>query len=382
MRTDANLGSNDRHGLRRLTVAVLSHAWRRVSADAWLLLQRTMAATIAWAIANHVFEHHEPFFAPIAAVVALNAALGERGSNALRLLLGVAVGIVVGELTVAVLFGGAWAMVPSIFAAMAVARALGGARVTIAQAASAAILTVTSANGQVGPERLVDALIGAGVALVFSQFLFSPEPVALLRRVESAALADMSDGLDLTARALEHDDDDLDERALNSMRDLRERLVELTRLRDASARVARHSLVWRSHVTPVVREKESADHLDLLGGSCLMLTRASIATAPTERRSLAPRVRELANVLRDLAKELGGRQTRQCAADRALDVARRSAGTVAPSELPLAAALMTMRMVAADVVEFAGVAPEQRADTMRERSGEPHVPLPPAVPRR
>lgn len=176
MRPTANRRSKDGDGLRRRTAAVLSRAGRRASADAWLLLQRTIAATIAWAIAKHVFDHHEPFFAPIAAVVALNASLGERGSNALRLLLGVAVGIVVGELTVVVLGGRAWAMVLSIFAAMTIARALGGARVTIAQAAAGAILTVSSANGQVGPERLVDALIGAFVALVFSQFLFSPNP--------------------------------------------------------------------------------------------------------------------------------------------------------------------------------------------------------------
>lgn len=192
----------------------------------------------------------------------------------------------------------------------------------------------------------------------------------------------MSDGLELTARALEHEDDNLDERALNCLRDLRDRLVELTRLRHASSRVARHSLVWRSHVTPVVREKESADHLDLLGGSCLMLTRASIATEPPDRPSLAPSVRELADVLGDLAKGLGGRQTRQRAVDRALDVARRSAGTVAPSELTLAAALMTMRMVAADIMVFAGVAPERTTDTIQEPSGEPRVPLPPRTPLR
>ena len=51
------------------------------------------------------------------------------------------------------------------------------------------------ANGEVGTQRLVDALIGVGVALLFSQVLFSPEPLALLRRAEAAALADMAEGL-------------------------------------------------------------------------------------------------------------------------------------------------------------------------------------------
>jgi hypothetical protein len=54
---------------------------------------------------------------------------------------------------------------------MTAARAVGGARIAMAQAASGAILTVVVANGEAGTERLEEALIGAGVALVFSQFL-------------------------------------------------------------------------------------------------------------------------------------------------------------------------------------------------------------------
>ena len=121
MWTDGNHGDNDGGGLRKWTAAALSRAWRRGTADAWLLLQRTIAATAAWAIAKHIFDHHEPFFAPIAAVGALNASLGERGSNALRLLLGVGVGIVVGELTVGLLGGGYGTLALSTFVAMTIA---------------------------------------------------------------------------------------------------------------------------------------------------------------------------------------------------------------------------------------------------------------------
>jgi hypothetical protein len=272
-------------------------------------------------------------------------------------------------------------MALSVFVAMAIARALGGARVTIAQAAASAILIVASAGGEAGLARLSDALIGAGVALVFSQFLFSPEPVALLRTAESAALADMSAGLKLTALALEGHDDELDQRALNSLRDLRDRLAELARLRHASSRVARHSLIWRSQMTPVVREKESADYLDLLGSSCLTLTRAALAVKPPERGMLAPCVIELADVLDGLAKELGDRQTRQRAADRALDIARRLHGNGTPSEPKLAAAHMTARMVAADIMVFAGVDLDQAAAAVQEGTGELSVPAPPRTPR-
>jgi uncharacterized membrane protein YgaE (UPF0421/DUF939 family) len=238
----------------RRVAAAGSRALQRVVADAWPLLQGTGAATAAWVLAKYVFDHPQPFFAPIAALIALNTALGERGLNALRLLQGVVLGIVVGEVILATLAGGYGSMALAILVATAAARALGGTRIVIAQAAVAAILTVAVADAEAGVERLTDALIGAGVALVFSQLLFSPEPLALLRRSETALLARMADGLALTARALDEDDDELAERAVAELRAFPDELVELRRTRRASARVARRTLVWRSQRALVVQE--------------------------------------------------------------------------------------------------------------------------------
>ena len=193
---------------------------------------------------------------------------------------------------------------------------------------------------------------------MFSQLLFSPEPVALLRRAESAVLEDMAGRLELTARALEGDDDKLAGQALSSMRDLRDRLAEMSRMRRASRRVVRHSLAWRMRMAPVVRERENAGHLDLLGGSCLMLTRTTLAMNASDRQRLAPSVRELAGAVADLAKEPGDRPTRQQAADRALAIARRIA-----------------------VMVFCGVDPEQAADAVRQDRGVLQVPDPPPTSR-
>ena len=351
-------------------------ALQRLPPDTGLVLQGTAAATAAWVIAEHVVGNHEPFFAPIAAFVALNASLGERGRNALRLLLGVVVGIVAGELTVAALGGGYGSLALAVFAATAVARAFGGARIVIAQAAAGAILTVAVANGEAGTERLVDALIGVGVALLFTQVLFSPDPLALLRRAEAAALADMAEGLRLTARALDSDDDDVAEQAMSQLRTLRDRLSELGRTRAASGRVARRSAVWRSQIAPVVRETEDAGRLDLLGGSCLALVRAAMATDQACRRKLAPEVDELADALADLAPSPGDRSSRQAAADRALEVARRLAGADTPSDADAVAASVALRTTAGDLMVFAGVDAEQADAAVREGTGEFRVTAP------
>jgi hypothetical protein len=341
-----------------------------------LVLQGTLAATAAWVIARHVVGNHEPFFAPIAAVVALNASLGERGRNALRLLLGVIVGIICGEVALEVLGGSYVSLALAVLAATTVARVLSGVRIVIAQAAAGAILTVAIANGEAGTQRLVDALIGVGVALVFTQVLFSPEPLALLRRAESVALTDMADALRLAARALEHDDDDAAEGATNHLRTLRDDLSELGRTRAASSRVARRSAIWRSQIAPVVRETEDAGRLDLLGDSCLTLTRMAMAADRDSRRGLAPHVRELSDALADLAALPGDRSTRQAAADRALAIARGLTRADEPSAAEAVAAVVALRTAATDLMIFAGVDPGDAQAAVREGTGELEVPAP------
>lgn len=355
----------------------LSRRWRAVTAEVGPIVQSTAAATVAWLIAKRLIHHHQPFFAPVSALVSLNTALGERGLNALRLLQGVIVGIGVAELTLLALGGGYGPLALATFVALAIAAALGRARIVRAQAAISAILTIAVANGEVGYQRLLDALIGAGVALVFTQLLFSPEPFRLLRHVETNALDAMASALDLAAQALDGDEAVAD-RAIGSQRELRDHLSELARIRRVTPRVARHSLVWRARVTPLVRENEDAGYLDLLGGSCLMLTRTSLATGEPEQRRLAPCIRALSETLADLARKPGDRETRQHAVERALEILRRLRALEAEPDPDLTAALTAARIAVTDLLLFVGVDPDEaRAATREEREKrEPEVPAP------
>jgi uncharacterized membrane protein YgaE (UPF0421/DUF939 family) len=348
-------------------------AWRRVREDAWLLLQRTAAASLAWFLARRIGDHPDPFFAPIAAVVSLNTGLGERGLNALRLLLGVFVGILAGEITLAILEGGYGSLAIATFTAMAAARAFGGPPIVVAQAAAAAILTVAVANGQGGVHRLIDALAGAGVALVFSQLLFTPEPVRLLHRAESAVLSGMASGLRLTASALATDDQGAADEAMMQLRDLRDRLAALAKTRAASGRVVRHSLAWRAHLKPVVHEQENAGHLDLLGVSCLMLTRTALVTDPADGRQLVEPVREIAELLTELARSPAETSTRQSVVDRVPAVLRKLGNFESAPDLPLGTAVAAVRTVLGDLMLFAGVEPADAVAVIREGTEDVRV---------
>jgi class 3 adenylate cyclase len=65
--------------------------------------------------------------------------------------------------------------------------------------------------------------------------------------------------------------------------------------------------------------------------------------------------RDLAEVLAALARGLGDRETRQRAADRALEIANAASGADAPAGSTLAVAITGVRMVATDVMVFAGI---------------------------
>ena len=349
----------------------------RVRTYAWPLAQQAVAAMLAWIIATHLVDHREPFFAPMAAVIALNAPLGERGGNALRLLQGVVIGIVIGELAVGTLGSTAGALLLGTYLSTLLARALGGTALSVAQAAASAILTIVIANGHAGPDRLIDALIGGGVALVFSQIVFPPQPVRLLQRAEAGALNGVADALDLTAKAIEEDDPALRERALDGIRHIRDQMTDLARTRRASPRVASRSTAWRSQLDPVVKETENAGQLDLLGSSVLAVVRGAAAAGRESIELVARAIRELASVLRELAREPGDRATRQQAADSALKVARRLQADErvrgAAPDSALAAIIAAVRAVAADTMIYAGVDPDEATEAIESGAGDLEV---------
>jgi hypothetical protein len=369
-------------GARASLEGTWPRAAERIRAYAWALLQQAVAAAVAWVIAVHIGHHGHPFFAPIAAVVSLNAPLGERGGNTLRLLEGVVIGILVGELAVGTVGSTTGALLLGIWVSTLITRALGGTAVSVAQAAAAAILTIAIADGHAGPNRLIDALIGGGVALVFSQIFFPPEPVRLLRRAEGEALNGVADALDLTANAIEDDDPALRERALDGVRRIRDQTVDLARTRRAGPRVASRSTT-RSQLDPVVKETENAGQLDLLASSAVAVIRGAAGGDRDGINLVAPSIRQLASVLRELARDPGDRTHRQQAADSALKVAREVQvdGRVRAPALGsgLAAMIASVRAVAADTMIYAGVAPDEATAAIESGDSDLEVRSTPAV---
>jgi hypothetical protein len=186
----------------------------------------------------------------------------------------------------------------------------------------------------------------------------------------------MGRGLDGVAEVLDCGQDEVVRVATDRMRDVGDHLIELGRAMRASGRVVRHSVLWRSQRRLVDSVTDDARHLQLLGPGYLLFIRTAISASPPERRVLRKPMRQLARLLTELATDPGDVDARQRAVDRVLDVARSLARETAPVELPMAAAVASLRMITYDIMVYAGVDVDHAATGVRDGSAR----LPPTTP--
>jgi uncharacterized membrane protein YgaE (UPF0421/DUF939 family) len=124
-------------------------------------------------------------FAAISAVVCLSPRLPSHTKQIYGMLLGVATGIVIGEVSLAL--PGDMPLLRLIlapFLAMLIASAYGQAAVVPIQAGVSAIMVVAFGTATTGSARLADVAIGAVVGFLFSQIL--PLAKSFRRRAQSA----------------------------------------------------------------------------------------------------------------------------------------------------------------------------------------------------
>ncbi|HET7572452.1 MAG TPA: FUSC family protein [Gaiellaceae bacterium] len=178
--------------------------------------QTAVAAGAAWELASLIPGHGQPFFAPIAAMIALGGQPGRRGRQAIEMIVGVTLGIALGDALLQLAGPGGWQLVVGVAVAFLGATAVGAQPMIRNQAAASVILMVAlhRPGSSLAAQREVDALIGGGLAILLAQFLFPVEPLELVSRTERALRRELADALDAVADALAARDAAADERAL------------------------------------------------------------------------------------------------------------------------------------------------------------------------
>jgi len=180
------------------------------------LAQAAAAAGISWELALQLPNHGQPFFAPIAAVIALGAERGTRGRQAIQMMTGVSVGILVGAGVLAVAGAGAWQIVLGSAAALIVTTGAGAPRMVRNQAAASTILIVAlhRPGSNLAVQRLEDALIGGAVAILIARFLLPIDPIPLVRDEARNLREQLGRALDEIATALADRDRERAEKAV------------------------------------------------------------------------------------------------------------------------------------------------------------------------
>ncbi|MBL7254566.1 FUSC family protein [Paractinoplanes lichenicola] len=192
---------------------------RRTRHGLALAVQAGVAAGIAWFVAHDLFGRPSPFFAPIAAVITLASSVGQRARRTAELVLGVAIGIGIGDALILLIGSGPWQIGLIVLLAVLVATAVGGGTPLVVQSASSAVLvaTLTSSTG-LPWTRFLDALVGGGVGLVVMTLLLPLNPLNVVRRAADPALRALADGLHRVGAGLAERDRTAIEDALAHLR--------------------------------------------------------------------------------------------------------------------------------------------------------------------
>ncbi len=343
----------------------------RLRTGALPIVQTAVAASLAWFLASAVLGHERPFFAAIAAVVSLGVVVGQEGRRVIELVFGVACGLAVADLLVILIGTGTVQIGVVVALAMAVAWLLGGGPMLVSEAGVSALFTVMLDPTTSGwsPDRFVDALMGAGVALAV-RAVFPSDPRHLVERAARPIFAELVAVLQETAAALRAGNLEMAERALHKAREIDARVGSLKEALGAGYETARLSPPRRRALGQLGFYSTAADHLDLAVRNTRVLVRAAASMVREGRE--APE--ELCDTIIDLARAVGALAAYIEEPDHPLDTRRfaleaaEEATTVLKERSDLQTSMMVgqIRSTAVDLLGASGVERTDALDALRE----------------
>ncbi|MEH1164310.1 FUSC family protein [Micromonospora sp. CPCC 205539] len=358
-------------------VATLRDRWRRLRAVGGLAVQAGLAAALSWLVAHEWLHVSQPVFAPISAVSTLAASVGQRLRRTIELIIGVTVGVLTGDLLLALIGTGWWQLALVVILAIAVALFLVGSAAVMLQAGATAVLiaTLSPAVRDLEIPRFVDALVGGAVALIVTAVLLPLNPLRVLNRAAKPALALLVAQLDDTAGALAEGDAARARAALDRLRNNKDELKALIEATQGAREAATLSPVrWHDRHGPVNRYAHAAEPIDrAMRNSGTLIRRAATLIEDGEPvpDPLPTAVSDLAAAVRLLQRQFAaGKEP-----DRAREQALRAvcmAGRAYREGVGFSGAVVVaqVRTTTSDLLVASGLDQEDANDLVRRSFGE------------
>ena len=341
----------------------------RLRANVWWLAQAAIATAGAWILAQQLFGHPLPIFAPVAALISVSASLGQRRRSAVEMVIGIALGIGIADALVAFIGTGPAQIAAVVCGAMIVVIAFGGSTVLVGEAAASALLVVTIQLPGTGLSgmRFLDSLLGGIVALAVTA-LFPRNPVEVVRRAAAPLLEEIAGTLEDTAWALERRDRELAEQAW-----ARAWFLRLDDLEDAVA-AGRETLrlaPFRGGTREqFARYEEAAVQIRTALTSVQTLSRGAARALDVRDNVPAPvpdALRELAETVRTLDEYLDDPAGRPRVREPALRAAARATLVLEQtSNLSVSVIVAQVRSMAVDLIRGWGVARDEAERLVRD----------------
>ena len=310
----------------------MRHRLTRLRHRFFFIAQCALAAAAAWWIATTLLHHHSAFFAPVTAMISLGMSYGQRLRRVIDVTIGVAIGVLVGDIFVHFFGSGVWQIALVATTAMTIAVLFGAGTMLVSQAGVQSIIVTTLvAQPGLALSRWLDALVGGSVALLAATIA----PASPLRRPRAQAavvVAELSAILEITAKALRQNDADLATTALARARSSEHALDELRGLSAEGIAVVRLSPFRRRHLPAVQAIADLVEPLDrAIRNVRVLVRRASVALWEGEAVPAAyvDLISSLGEVTAEIADRLSQRHLATGSRD-ALTAIARSSSLVAP----------------------------------------------------
>lgn len=197
----------------------------RVQADFFQSVQIVAASMGAWLFAERVLGHHEPIFAPVAALVSLGYVSGAKHSRRiLEVSFGVTLGILIGDLLLILLGHGTWQAAVVLFLTVIIARFIDKGIIFTIQLSFQACFTLLLPVPDDAFTRSFDGLVGGAFAFL-AMYLMPRDPRKNPRERATALMDAFAKVFTLSSEAIRHYDYNkayqslLDARALQPLYD-------------------------------------------------------------------------------------------------------------------------------------------------------------------
>ncbi len=267
------------------------------------ILLATVVACLAWFVAETLVGHRQPTFAATAAIVCLAPGVSSRGRQAVGLVFGVAAGTVVGLVEYRLVGTRDSLWVAALAApAMIASAVIGASAITVIQAGATAILLATGGRAMAGA-HVVDAAIGAGLSLLVSQVLLSPNPVRLVEARSRQMFTALENAFNDAAQSLALNDDRAS-RALSGFDEAMRHATDVTAALEAARGLERWTVRGRWSRVRVERVVARYDReATRLCASALLFGEAFVAALPNGAPpdGMADRIRSCAEACAALA---------------------------------------------------------------------------------